>query len=72
VFTVTVTCSDNVSAGMTEGNRKIATYVIVSTACNQAPCPNPSPATGYVERQMQATLSKCKDPDAAPPRFACG
>jgi MSHA biogenesis protein MshP len=71
-FSVTVTCSDNVGAGVTEGNRKIATYAIVSTACNQSPCPNPAPATGYVERQLRATLSKCKDPTAASPRFTCG
>ncbi|MBI3044754.1 MAG: hypothetical protein HYY78_18205 [Betaproteobacteria bacterium] len=72
VFTVTVTCSDNVGAGVTEGNRKIATYEVVSTACNQSPCPNPSPGTGYVERRLTAVLSKCKDPTAAAPRFACG
>jgi len=24
-----------------------------------------------VERQLQATLSKCKDPSAAGPRFEC-
>jgi MSHA biogenesis protein MshP len=70
-FTVTVTCSATINAPTTEGNRKIGAYRIVSTACNQAPCPNPSPTNGYVERQIQATLSKCKDPSAAPPRFAC-
>lgn len=69
VFTVTVTCS---STSTTEGNRNVGAYQIVSTACNQPPCPNGTPATGYVERQLQATLSKCKDPTAAAPRFACG
>lgn len=70
-FTVTVTCSATINAPTTEGNRNIGAYRIVSTACNQAPCPNPSPTSGYVEREVQASLSKCKDPTAAPPRFAC-
>ena len=73
-FTVTVTCS---ATSTTEGNRNVATYLIVATACNQpsgtpASCPNATPSGGYVERQMQATLSKCKDPTASAPRFACG
>jgi MSHA biogenesis protein MshP len=71
-FTVTVTCNAAINAPTTEGNRNIGAYQIISTACNQAPCPNPSPAAGYVERQLQATFSKCKDPSAAGPRFACG
>jgi four helix bundle protein len=71
-FIVTVTCSATTT---TEGNRNVAAYLIVATACNQpsaGACPNASPASGYVERQVQATLSKCKDPTAAGPRFACG
>lgn len=71
-FTVTVTCSASTT---TEGNRNVAAYQVMATACNQpsgGSCPNPAPATGYVERQIQATLSKCKDPTAAGPRFACG
>jgi len=71
-FTVTVTCSATTT---TEGNRNVATYRVVATACNQpsaGSCPNPAPGTGYVEREIQATLSKCKDPTAAGPRFACG
>lgn len=73
-FTVTVTCS---ATSTTEGNRNVATYVIVATACNQpsgspASCPNATPSGGYLERQIQATLSKCKDPTATAPRFACG
>lgn len=68
-FTVTVTCGASTS---TEGNRDVRVYQITATACNQPPCPNPAPATGYVERQLQATLSKCKDSTAPGPRFACG
>ena len=76
-FTVTVTCSATLNAPTTEGLRNIGAYQIIATACNQpvvgpGTCPNPSPASGYVERQLQATLSKCKDPSAAGPRFACG
>lgn len=75
-FTVTVTCSATINAPTTEGNRNIGAYQIIATACNQpvvgpGTCPNPAPAAGYVDRQLQATLSKCKDPSAAPPRFAC-
>lgn len=77
VFTVTVDCSNAINAPTTEGNRNIGAYRLISTACNQpdsgtGKCPNSSPGTGYVERQITATLSKCKDPTAAAPRFACG
>jgi len=76
-FTVTVTCSATVNAPTTEGNRNVGAYQIIATACNQpvagpGTCPNPTPAAGYVERQLQATLSKCKDPTATAPRCACG
>lgn len=75
-FTVTVTCDGTTNAPTTEGNRNIGAYRVVATACNQPvagpeACPNTTPTTGYVERQLQATLSKCKDPTAAGPRFAC-
>jgi len=72
-FTVTVTCAQ--SADTTEGNRSVRVFAIVATACNQpagGACPNPAPADGYVERQVQASLSKCKDPTAAAPRCECG
>jgi MSHA biogenesis protein MshP len=71
-FTVTVTCS---ATSTTEGNRNVGAYLIVATACNQpsaGSCPNATPSGGYLERQMQATLSKCKDPTAGGPRFTCG
>jgi MSHA biogenesis protein MshP len=74
-FTVTVTCSAVINAPTTEGNRNVGAYYIVATACNQpsaGSCPNATPSAGYLERQMQATLSKCKDPTAAGPKFACG
>ena len=71
-FTVTVTCT---ATSTTEGNRNVATYLIVATACNQpsgGSCPNASPSAGYLERQVQATLAKCKDPTAGAPQYACG
>ncbi len=74
-FTVTVTCSAVINAPTTEGNRNIGAYQIIATACNQpsaGACPNASPTSGYVERQLQSTLSKCKDPTATAPRCECG
>jgi len=73
-LTVTVTC---MPFDATEGNRNIRVFQITATGCNSpgagppASCPG-APATGYVERQIHATLTKCKDPTAAAPRFACG
>jgi MSHA biogenesis protein MshP len=74
VFAVTVTCA---SFDATEGNRNVRVFQITATGCNSpgvgppASCPA-APSSGYVERQLQATFSKCKDPTAAGPRFACG
>jgi MSHA biogenesis protein MshP len=71
-FTVTVTCN---ATSSTEGNRNVGVYLIVATACNQpsaGSCPNSTPSSGYLERQVQATLSKCKDPTASGPKFECG
>jgi MSHA biogenesis protein MshP len=72
VFTVTVTCTATTT---TEANRNVGAYRVIATACNQpsaGACPNPAPASGYVERQIDAVFSKCKDPTASAPRFACG
>jgi len=72
-FTVTLSCA---ATNTTEGTRNVAVYEITATACNQPDagtntCPNSTPASGYIDRQLRATLSKCKDPAAAAPRFAC-
>ena len=70
-FTVTVTCA--MTADTTEGNRNVRTFTITATACNQAgPCPAAPASAEYVERQIQATLSKCWDRTAAAPRCGCG
>jgi MSHA biogenesis protein MshP len=72
-FAVTVTCT-RVSA--TEGNRDIRVFNVVATACNQpdggGACPGPATNADYVERQLQASFSKCWDRTAAAPRCACG
>lgn len=72
VFTVSVTCT---VTSTTEGNREIRVFQITATACNQpaaGSCLGTTPATGYVERQVAATLSKCRDSTATAPRCACG
>src|SRR5688500_19011283 len=72
VFTVSVTCAETPA---TEGNRDIRVFVVTATACNQpsaGSCIGVTPADGYVERQVTATLSKCKDSTAAAPRCSCG
>ena len=70
-FTVTVTCAQ--TANTTEGNRNVRVFQIVATACNQgASCPAATPTSGYVERQVQASLAKCKDLTAQWPGCACG
>ena len=70
-FTVTVTCTQ--AADTTESNRNVRVFQIVATACNQGgSCPNASPTSGYVERRLEATFSKCKDSTATAPRCSCG
>ena len=63
-FSVSVTCS---STTTTEANRDIGLYVVTATA-SSGTAGSPS----YVERQLTATLSKCKDPTAPAPAYACG
>ncbi len=65
-FTVTVMCS---ATSATEGNRDIRVFSITSTATTGTPG-----TTGYVNRELQATLSKCHDSTATStwPRCACG
>jgi len=64
-FTVTVRC---VATNATEGTRRVAVYDLRVTACSQADagtgfCPNTAAAlpAEYVDRELQASLSKCKD-----------
>ena len=72
-FNVTVTCAETPA---TEGNRDIRVFNVVATACNQPTgggvCPGPGTNADYVERQLQASFSKCWDRTATPPRCECG
>ena len=52
-YTVTVTCV--ATPGTNNGP---ITYTVVSTACNQAPCPNPAPGQRYVERRLDVTFNQ--------------
>lgn len=36
----------------------VALYTVTSTACNAGSCPVANPPSGYVERQLRATLAK--------------
>lgn len=70
-YTVVVGCSETPT---TEANRNIRIYRITATACNQATCPvapAATPPAGYVERVVEVTVAKCKDPTAAAPH-ECG
>ncbi len=72
-FAVTVTCAQ--TADTFEGNRNVRMFQLVATACNQpsaGSCPATTPTSGYVERQVQASIAKCKDSTATAPRCACG
>lgn len=70
-FTVSVTCTQ--TADTTEGNRNVRTFTLVSSACNQpGACPAAPASPDYVSRELQATVSKCWDRTAAPPRCECG
>ena len=63
-YSVTVTCG---ATATTEGTREIRVFDIKSTATTGTPG-----TAGYIERQLQATFSKCHDPTAAAPRCSCG
>ncbi|MFN7085122.1 MAG: hypothetical protein ACK4N4_00675 [Burkholderiales bacterium] len=63
-FTVTVACT---ATDATEANRVIRVFRITATAASGAPG-----TADYIERKLEAVLSKCKNPAAPAPRFACG
>lgn len=62
-FTTTVSCTRTT---YTEGAKNIAMYAITATANSGAPG-----TPYYVERQVTVTATKCKDPDAPAPEYAC-
>lgn len=58
-FTVTVACAALGSAS--EGGVTVTTYAITATACSQplaGACPGTVGSVGYVERQLQAKVSR--------------
>jgi MSHA biogenesis protein MshP len=58
-LTVTVECTlSNADEGSRTGGNALEFYLIKATACNQSPCPNTTPGPAYVERQLQATISR--------------
>jgi MSHA biogenesis protein MshP len=60
-MTVSVAC---VRTATTEGNRQVAIFNITATANGGG--------GGYpLQRQVQATVSRCTDPAGAAPRYAC-
>lgn len=68
-FTVSVTCTQFPGATATpnyfeEGNRRLRIYRIVSVASVAGPA-------GSIERQMEATVEKCRDTASASPPFDC-
>lgn len=54
-FSTTVACA---RATANELGTTVIVDQITATACNQPPCPNASPGTNYVERQLSAKVSR--------------
>lgn len=60
-FTVSVTCAQ---AAFDEGTRRLRISRIISTATVQGPA-------GVIERQIEATIEKCRDTASVTPPFEC-
>jgi MSHA biogenesis protein MshP len=65
-FAVAVTCSRSVIYNENGAVRSIAVYQIQSTASVGAPG-----SLNSIERQLQATVSKCRATDAPAPGYGC-
>lgn len=65
-FAVAVTCSRSAIYNENGTVRSIAVYRLQATASSGAPG-----AVSYVERQLQATVSKCRATDAPAPGYGC-
>ena len=58
-LTVSVECTlTNAQEGGRTAANPLEFYLIKATACNQPPCPNPTPGAAYVERQLQASIAR--------------
>ena len=70
-FTVTVSCQRYPAFSASpnyheEGAKRSSFFFITSVATSGT-----VGATDYVERKLEATIEKCKDPDATGPTYAC-
>jgi MSHA biogenesis protein MshP len=54
-FTAAVACTPSTATELVD---TVTLHSITATACNQPPCPNGTPGTNYVERQLTAVLSR--------------
>jgi MSHA biogenesis protein MshP len=54
-FTTAVSCSSTVQ---TEAGAAITSYRVVANSCNQPVCPQSTPGSGYVERQLELSLAR--------------
>ena len=63
---VSVTCTVSATYNENGSVRSIAIYSIGATATSGTPG-----SQGYIERQLQATVSKCRTSDGAAPSYGC-
>lgn len=54
-WTVIVNCQ---ATAYNEAGVTVTHYLVTSTACTTAVCPNPAPGYGYVERRLMSTLER--------------
>jgi MSHA biogenesis protein MshP len=57
-FFADISCAQVNAVGETEGGVAIAVYRVTSTGCNANPCAPATPASTYVERQLQITITR--------------
>jgi MSHA biogenesis protein MshP len=57
-FFVNISCAQVNTVGETEGGTVIAVYRVTATGCNANPCTPATPASTYVERQLQITITR--------------
>jgi MSHA biogenesis protein MshP len=65
-FTVSVTCTRSAIYNENGSVRSVAVYSLGATASSGT-----AGSQGYVERQLQATVSKCRTTDGAAPSYGC-
>lgn len=65
-FIVSVTCTISMTYNENGSARSIVIYSIGATAISGKPG-----SQGYIERQLQATISKCRTTDGEAPSYGC-